>query len=71
MVKRVCKCYARILNFAFIHVNNRLVQIYYGRTNELGGNGDAAMFAEDTDAFPKAISVDFIGGLQNRIVMLY
>ena len=37
--------------------------IYYVRINELGGNGDAAIFADATDALPKDISDVFVGGL--------
>ena len=37
--------------------------IHYVRINELGGNGDAAIFADATDALPKDISDVFVGGL--------
>ena len=40
--------------------------IHYVRINELGGNGDAAMFADATDALPKDISNVFVGGLQRK-----
>ena len=43
--------------------------IYYVRINELGGNGDAAIFADATDALPKDISDVFVGGLQRKWIV--